>query len=35
MQIHELPTFTGTPGASDYFALDNGSITAKLPALTW
>ena len=30
MQIHELPTFTGTPGASDYFAVDNGSITAKV-----
>ena len=30
MQIHELPTFTGTPGASDYFAVDNSSITAKV-----
>lgn len=30
MQIHELPTFTGTPGASDYFAVDDGSITSKV-----
>lgn len=30
MQIHELPTFTGTPGASDYFAIDDGSITSKV-----
>ena len=32
MQIHELNTFSGTPGASTYLAIDNGSDTAKISA---
>lgn len=32
MQIHELNTFVGTPGAGDYLAIDNGSETAKIGA---
>ena len=32
MQIHELPTFTGSPGASDYMPIDDGSITYKVAA---
>lgn len=32
MQIHELPAFSGTPGASDYLAIDNGTITQKIGA---
>lgn len=32
MQIHELNTFSGTPGASDYFATDNGTDTSKISA---
>ena len=30
MEIHELNTFSGTPGASDYLATDNGSDTSKI-----
>lgn len=32
MQIHELNNFSGTPGASDYFATDNGTDTSKISA---
>ena len=32
MQIHELNTFVGTPGAGDYLAIDNGSETNKVEA---
>ena len=32
MQIHELNNFSGTPGASDYLAIDNGSQTSKVAA---
>ena len=32
MEIHELNTFTGTLGASDYFATDNGTDTSKVSA---
>lgn len=32
MQIHELNTFSGTPGTGDYFAIDNGSTTSKINA---
>ena len=32
MQIHELPTFTGAPGASDYMPIDDGSVTYKVAA---
>lgn len=32
MQIHELNSFAGTPGAGDYFAIDNGEETTKLDA---
>ena len=32
MQIHELNTFSGTPSATDYLAIDDGSETAKVPA---
>ena len=32
MEIHELNTFGGTPGASDYLAIDNGSDTSKISA---
>lgn len=32
MQIHELNTFTGFPGATDYLAIDNGSETTKIGA---
>lgn len=32
MQIHELNTFSGTPSASDYLIIDDGTDTAKLPA---
>lgn len=32
MQIHELTSFSGTPGADDYLAIDNGSETTKVPA---
>lgn len=31
MQIHELNTFSGSPTASDYLAVDNGTETTKLP----
>ena len=36
MQIHELNSFSGTPGGSDYLAIDNGTETRKiaLPAMT-
>lgn len=30
MQIHELPTFTGTPSSSDYLAIDSGTTTSKV-----
>lgn len=32
MQIHELNTFTGTPGDLDYLAIDTGFDTAKISA---
>ena len=32
MQIHELNTFVGTPGAGDYLAIDNGNETSKVEA---
>ena len=32
MQIHELNTFSGTPGASDYLATDDGHDTRKISA---
>ena len=32
MEIHELNTFSGTLGSSDYFATDNGSDTSKVSA---
>ena len=32
MQIHELNTFTGTPGAADYLAIDTGQETCKIAA---
>lgn len=32
MQIHELNTFAGTPGAGDFLAIDNGEETRKVPA---
>lgn len=32
MQIHELNTFSGTPSATDYLAIDDGSETNKVPA---
>lgn len=32
MQIHELNTYQGTPGASDYLPIDNGTDTAKISA---
>lgn len=32
MQIHELNTYAGTPGSSDYLAIDDGSETTKVPA---
>lgn len=32
MEIHELNTFSGTLGANDYFATDNGSDTSKVSA---
>ena len=34
MQIHELNTFSGTPGASDYLATDNGADTSKIAIKT-
>lgn len=34
MEIHELNTFSGTPGASDFFAIDNGTDTSKISADT-
>ena len=30
MQIHELNSFTGTPGAGDYLVVDDGLETKKL-----
>ena len=32
MQIHELGAFSGTPGAGDFLAIDNGSETSKVAA---
>lgn len=32
IQIHELDTFSGTPGATDFLPIDNGSETTKVPA---
>ena len=34
MEIHELNTFSGTLGANDYFATDNGEDTSKVSAKT-
>lgn len=31
MDIHELNTFSGTPGSGDYLATDNGNDTSKIP----
>lgn len=31
MEIHELNTFSGTPGSGDYLATDNGNDTSKIP----
>lgn len=35
MQIHELNIFSGTPSSTDYFAIDTGDETLKLPANTY
>lgn len=32
LEIHELNTFEGTPGANDYLATDNGNETKKISA---
>lgn len=32
MQIHELNSFIGTPSATDYLAIDDGTETNKVPA---
>lgn len=32
MQIHELNTFSGNPGAGDYLAIDDGNTTKKVEA---
>lgn len=32
MQIHELNSFSGTPGSGDYLAIDDGNTTKKVPA---
>lgn len=32
MQIHELNTYVGSPGSSDYLPIDDGSETTKIPA---
>lgn len=32
LEIHELNTFEGTPGANDYLATDNGNETRKISA---
>lgn len=32
MQIHELSTFDGTPTATDFLVIDDGSETTKVPA---
>lgn len=32
MQIHELNTYSGTPGAGDWLAIDDGSETTKVEA---
>ena len=32
MQIHELQTFSGQAGSSDYLAIDNGPLTKKISA---
>lgn len=29
-QIHELGSYSGTPGAGDYLAIDDGSVTSKI-----
>ena len=34
MEIHELNIFSGTPGASDYLATDNGTDTSKISIAT-
>lgn len=31
MQIHELNSFAGAPGSTDYLAIDDGSETSKIP----
>lgn len=35
MQIHELNSFSGNPGATDYMVIDDGTETTKLPGNTW
>lgn len=32
MQIHELNTYTGTPGTGDWLAIDDGNETTKVEA---
>ena len=32
MQIHELNTYSGTPGSGDWLAMDNGTETTKVEA---
>lgn len=32
MQIHELNSYVGTPGSSDYLAVDDGSETTRVAA---
>lgn len=32
MQIHELNSYVGTPGSSDYLAVDDGSETKRVAA---
>ena len=32
MELHELNTVTGTPGQTDYLAIDSGQETCKIPA---
>ena len=34
MQIHELDTYIGTPSATDYMAVDDGTETFKIPLPT-
>lgn len=32
MQIHELDTFQGAPGSSDFLAIDDGTNTSRIAA---